>query len=210
MAAYYELRRTPDPKQTGEEQPLYPKFVPLGTISMTELCQRAAEESTFGEYELKGALDLLTKYTLKYLSEGKNVELGEFGTLSISLKGRPVMNAEEIRSTSIKVSDLVLRTSKEMKSHLSRIVLERNPWAWSSAPLDIEKRNRLLEEHFKKKLFITRSEYQELRGCKRMTAIRELNQLIDEGRIERYGRCNQGLYTLCKPSSEGEGVSERG
>lgn len=204
MAAHYELRRTPDPKQTGEEQPLYPKFVPARTVSTKELCQRASEESTFGAYELKGALDLLTKYAVQYLSEGYNVELGEVGTLSLSLKGRPVMDAKEIRSTSIKASDLVLRTSKEMKSRLSRIVLERNPWAWSSLPLDVEKRDRLLEEHFENNPFITRNEYQQMRGCKPMTAIRELNELIDEGRIERYGRRNQGLYTLRKSSPEGD------
>lgn len=198
MAAHYELRRNPDPEQTGEKQPLHPRFVPRCTVTVDELCERASEETTFGAHELKGALELFAKYAVQYLSEGCNVELGKFGTLSLSLKGRPVMEANEIRSYSIKATDLTLRTSKEMKNRISRIQLERNPWAWSSAPLDTQKRDAALEEYFKGHAFITRQEYQQLRGCKRAMAVRELNALIAEGRLERYGKPNLGIYMLRK------------
>ena len=34
MSAYYDLFEKPDIRQTGEQQPLYARFVPKGTISV--------------------------------------------------------------------------------------------------------------------------------------------------------------------------------
>lgn len=204
MAINYELHRNPDAKQSGEKQPLHPRFISSGNITTENLCERAGMKSTIKAYELKAALELLANTAMECLSEGRTVELGEFGTLSLSLKGRAVMEKTEIRSVSIHVSDLTLRTSKEMKQRLSRIELQRNPYAWNSLPLDTEKRDELLEEFFKSNMILTRTQYENMRKCKRQKALDELNELVAEGRLERYGRRNQGLYILRKSSPEGD------
>lgn len=198
MAAQYDLHENPDPKQTGKKQPLHPRFAPLGTVSARELFELAADETTFNPAELEAALAQITKRIVMTLESGYNVELGEIGTLTLSLKGRPVMDEKEIRSASIEVNNLVLRTSKRMKQRLSRIQLKRNPEAWTSTPLNVEKRDAALATHFEKNPFISREEYQQIRGCKRGKAIKELNELIAEGRISRYGAPKQGLYQLNK------------
>ena len=36
MSAYYDLLEKPDIRQTGEQQPLYARFIPKGTIERKE------------------------------------------------------------------------------------------------------------------------------------------------------------------------------
>ena len=198
MAAQYELHENPDPKQTGKKQLLHPRFAPLGTVNAQKLYELAADGTTFSPAELEAALNQSTRRVVTALKDGYNVELGEIGTLTISLKGRPVMDEKEIRSASIEVNNLVLRTSKRMKQQLRGIQLKRNPEAWTSSPLDVKRRDAALAAHFEKNPFISREEYQEIRGCKRSKAIEELNKMIVEGRLCRYGASRLGLYQLNK------------
>ena len=40
MSAYYDLLEKPDIRQTGEQQPLYARFIPKGTIERKEFLNR--------------------------------------------------------------------------------------------------------------------------------------------------------------------------
>lgn len=40
MSAYYDLFEKPDIRQTGEQQPLYARFIPKGTIGEKEFIDR--------------------------------------------------------------------------------------------------------------------------------------------------------------------------
>lgn len=40
MSAYYDLFEKPDVRQTGEQQSLYARFVPKGTIDRKEFIER--------------------------------------------------------------------------------------------------------------------------------------------------------------------------
>lgn len=194
MAMKYDLYENPDPEKSGEKQPLHAKIIPFGKTSAKELYAKAARGTTFNSSEIAAAMMQITKTIVNELKNGNTVELGEIGTISVTLNCRPVMDKKEIRAASIQVKDLCLRTSKEMKREICSIELERNPYAWKSAGLDIETRDRRLTEYFAVHPFITNPGYQKLRACKQSMALKELNALIAQGRIIRHGTRSASVY----------------
>ena len=50
MSAYYDLFEKPDVRQTGEQQSLYARFVPKGTIDRKEFIERKAQYAVNLDY----------------------------------------------------------------------------------------------------------------------------------------------------------------
>lgn len=194
MTAKYNLYENPDPKKTGKPQPLHARIVPSGKVESAQLYELAARGSTYNASELSAAMELVTETLLTQLKEGKTVELGKLGTVSLTLKCRPVMDKKEIRSSSVEVKDLSLRTSKKIKEKLKTICLERNPPSGGSISVTPAQIDKALTAFFTDNLFITTKEYQHITGCKHTKALKELNGLIAEGRIHREGTRSCSIY----------------
>lgn len=194
MAARYDLYENPDPQKSGEQQPMHARFFPFGKISADELYRLAADGTTFNPHELASAFKLITDTIVRQLERGNIIELGDMGTISMTLECRPVMEKTEIRSASIHVKNLTLRTSKAMKQRIKGIELERNPFAWKSVEMNTQTRDRKLTEFFAQTPIMTRRDYEKLRACKPGKALEEINQLIAEGRIKRQGIRSSSFY----------------
>lgn len=194
MTAKYNLYENPDPQQTGEPQPLHARLVASGRVESAHLYELAAKGSTYSAGELSGAMELIIETLVAQLKEGKIVELGKLGTVSLTLKCRPVMDKKEIRSSSVEVKDITLRTSKKLKERLKTILLERNPSDVKTMPVDPAQLDKLLTAFFTDNLLLTSKEYRRIRGCKQTKALQELNRLIAEGRLSREGNRGSAVY----------------
>ena len=194
MAARYDLYENPDPQKSGKKQPLHARFVPCGKLTTAELCRQAALGSTFRPHELESALNLLTDAIVRQLEEGNTAELGDLGTVSLKLECRPVTNKSEIRSPSVHVKNITLRPGIKIKRRISSIELERNPDSWKSAELETDLRDRQLTKYFATHPYMLSSDYCKLRSCKPGMALKELNELIREGKIVRQGARSTSFY----------------
>ena len=56
MSAYYDLLEKPDIRQTGEQQPLYARFIPKGTIERKEFLNRVHLFTGISRSLLEGAM----------------------------------------------------------------------------------------------------------------------------------------------------------
>ena len=56
MSAYYDLFEKPDVRQTGEQQSLYARFVPKGTIDRKEFIERVHLFTGLSRSLLEGAM----------------------------------------------------------------------------------------------------------------------------------------------------------
>ena len=56
MSAYYDLFEKPDVRQTGEQQPLYARLVPKGTIERKEFINRVHLFTGISRSLLEGAM----------------------------------------------------------------------------------------------------------------------------------------------------------
>ena len=142
MSAYYDLFEKPDVRQTGEQQSLYARFVPKGTIDRKEFIERVHLFTGLSRSLLEGAMAGFMDELRDCLANGWTVELGELGYFTPSLScTRQATDKKELRAASIALRGLNFRLGREFYKDLKgKMQLERCPlrlpmrrWAWSSA-----------------------------------------------------------------------------
>lgn len=200
MSAYYDLYETPDVQNTGEQQPLHARIVPSGTYSRKDFLERVARSSqTFNYNVIDAVVGVVIDELAEALAEGHIVELGELGHLSISLKcTHKVMDKRDIRSESITLDNVHLRTSKEFKRKIRREMelerVEKSKHVSRKVEFSIEQRQQMLQEFLKSNGGITRLEYSRLTGLSRLKAIDELNAFIKNGILRKRGAGRTVFY----------------
>ena len=85
MSAYYDLVEKPDIRRTGEQQSLYARFIPKGTIGKKEFLDRVHLFTGISRSLLEGAMAAFTDEMCDCLADGWTVELGELGYFTPSL-----------------------------------------------------------------------------------------------------------------------------
>lgn len=200
MSAYYDLYETPDVQNTGEQQPLHARIVPSGTYSRKYFLERVARSSqTFNYNVIDAVVGVVIDELAEALAEGHIIELGELGHLSISLKcTHKVMDKRDIRSESITLDNVHLRTSKEFKRKIRREMelerVEKSKHVSRKVEFSIEQRQQMLQEFLKSNGGITRLEYSRLTGLSRLKAIDELNAFIKNGILRKRGAGRTVFY----------------
>ncbi len=102
MSAYYDLFEKPDVRQTGEQQSLYARFVPKGTIDRKEFIERVHLFTGLSRSLLEGAMAGFMDELRDCLANGWTVELGELGYFTPSLScTRQATDKKELRAASI-------------------------------------------------------------------------------------------------------------
>ena len=155
MSAYYDLFEKPDVRQTGEQQSLYARFVPKGTIDRKEFIERVHLFTGLSRSLLEGAMAGFMDELRDCLANGWTVELGELGYFTPSLScTRQATDKKELRAASIALRGLNFRLGREFYKDLKgKMQLERCPQS-ASAPassadeaLGVEQRWKLLDEY---------------------------------------------------------------
>lgn len=195
MCARYRMVRNPNPTGDKKKQALHPRVVPFGTLHTDDLIGEVESRSGVSGADIKGALRVLADVVADRLEQGYNVEVENFGFLSVSLASRPVMDKKEIRSESIHFKNVNFRCGKYLKSKLKTMHLERIPEGKGVLPR-FEERVRRLTEYLNTHHFITCSDYRDLTGCSKYRALEDLNKLIDEGKLEKGGYRSTRVYSF--------------
>ena len=118
-------------------------------------------------------------------------ELEGFGTFSLSLHSKPVMDKKKIRAEGIKVDGLNFRPCKELKRKLSSIQVERSDRVESDPTyLSKEECERRVFTYLENHSYLTQQVYINLCHCSRTKASQDLNRLVAEGQLicSHFGR----------------------
>lgn len=196
MSALYDLFKTP-PTPNGEEQPLHARIVSKGTVDKEEFLDRVHKFTGISRSLLTGAMEAFVNEARDLLAEGWNVELGDFGFLSTSLKCPPVNEKNEIRATSIQMKNINLRASHTFKKAVSdQMRLQRGESLTRPKKNSISRETCLtrLNEYLETHLFISRTDYSLLTGRNKKIAIEELNTFIQNGILRKEGVGKLSVY----------------
>ena len=193
MGAKYALYENPNPKGDGKKQPLHARIVPKGTVRTQEIAEEIADSSGYSTGTTKGMLDALAKIISRNLRQGYTVELDDLGSFSLSLTCRPVMDKKELRSWSVHFGNIHFRGCKRLKNQLKALDLERDTDARATSYSPEQRKGRMLMA-LKEKEYYTAAQYMRLNECNRNTAIRDLKELIEIGKIKKLGYGKAVLY----------------
>ncbi|OKZ40775.1 MAG: DNA-binding protein [Bacteroides uniformis] len=187
MSAYYDLFEKPDVRQTGEQQSLYARFVPKGTIDRKEFIERVHLFTGLSRSLLEGAMAGFMDELRDCLANGWTVELGELGYFTPSLScTRQATDKKELRAASIALRGLNFRLGREFYKDLKgKMQLERCP---QSASAPASSADEALDP------CINRSQYARLAGRSYKQAVVDLNRFIEEGVLMRHGMGPSVVY----------------
>ena len=205
MSAYYDLFEKPDIRQTGEQQPLYARFIPKGTIERKEFINRVHLFTGISRSLLEGAMAAFMDELCDCLADGWTVELGELGYFTPSLNcRREAMEKKELRAASVTLRGLNFRLGKEFYKELhKKMQLERHPQSssksGSSTPLlSVEQRFRLLDEYLQQEQPCKQGDESRFahRSCRfRLFSIIDARNLfIEDGLLKRCGAGRNVVY----------------
>lgn len=84
---------TKDAPKDGKR--FYAQLVSNGTVSLDELCESIAEETALTSADVKSVFDHLPRILRRHLSEGRNVQLGELGSIRPTLGSQGSLTKKE-------------------------------------------------------------------------------------------------------------------
>ena len=179
MSVLYDFMPLPS-KENDENAPrLYPKLIPYQTVSFNEL-----------------------HWATQLLSEGRRVQIGNIGTLSVSLKAdTEVYDKSEVHAQSIRFNKVKMTVSKQFSKQcygrVLRAPLEKKVKQSSSAYSE-EERLAMLQSYLETHDYITRTEYGNLTGLLKYKAWQDLNKWVDAKLIDIAGRAPHRVYVRRK------------
>ena len=194
---------------------LYPHLLSTGMMEMDELCELAAEETTFGKAEIKGALGTLLRKVALMLGQGYTVRLDGLGTFRPALRLRKDAEREEADSqthrnaASFRIAKLNFRADDELLYQVNRLAdLERvmPRKAAQKPPMAEDERRQCLRDYLEHNPLIRVADYSWLTGLNSTAAQRELRRISrEEGTfLSRKGRGAHLVYVLCRDVQETE------
>lgn len=183
----------------------YPHLLHLDTVSLDEVAELAAEETTFGKAEIKGAFGQLVKKMAFFLAQGCSVRLDGFGTLRplLRLKEGAQPEAEgdatQRSGASVRVGSFSFKPDKDFLFETNiRATFERiTTRKWKRPdPLPEAERRAALTAFLAREGVATVGDYCRLTGLHHTAAAAELRALAREENpiVRRHGSRSTLVY----------------
>ena len=191
----YQLREIKDlSREANEENPsVAVSVVGSRTVTADELAKEIASSCTIKEADVAGVLKALSLRVQHTLLNGDRVELGEIGTLSVTLTCGNKHRADKVTARDIKVSRIAFAPSKEL-THAMRGATMRSAGPMRTKQLTLEEAEERLTTHFAAHTELYRSEVESICECTRYRAMQIIEALIKVGKLQAAGRKNERHY----------------
>ncbi|MDD4637288.1 MAG: HU family DNA-binding protein [Bacteroidales bacterium] len=195
MSALYDLFVTPVRKAESSSAPrLHARVVKGKTVTTSTLVDQIADASTFNRGELLGMLSAVSEAMARQLAEGNSVELEGFGFFSPSLKCKESKEESAIHADSVRFGNVRFRASSWLKEKMAGMRLLRKAKSAVIPERTIEERLAMALHFLSTNRAMSRTDYERLTGCAKTRAIRDLNNWMIKGLIQRFGKGTNVVY----------------
>ncbi|MEY8485768.1 HU family DNA-binding protein [uncultured Parabacteroides sp.] len=199
MSANYSLFRNPKPGKKGEaDETLHARLVNQRIIRTAELAADISDACSFTTADVKGMLEALKKRLAFHLQYGAIIELEGLGTFSVSLKCPALTDEKDIKPKQVQFNKVVFRCSKELRSGLKFMEVERANEGSRLKVIPLDKRKTNILEYIARHGSISTALCRGINGCSKYLAQKDLKALMDEGRVVRLGYRSNAQYGLAK------------
>lgn len=190
MSATYNLFKNP-----GKGENLHARQVNQYTVRIDALCEEISQISSFSSSDVKGMLDALKSRIAFHLKYGDIVELEGLGTFNASLKCPPLPTEKQITPRLVKFNKVVFRCASELKNELRFMKVERADEPSRLKGYPSEKRKANILTYIDNNDTISTQECRSINGCSKYLALKDIRELLQEGKIVRLGYRSNAQYT---------------
>lgn len=197
MSANYNLFKNPNPgKKDKEKTTLHARLVNQRIIRSQELAEDISDACSFSTADVKGMLEALKRRLAFHLRYGAIIEFEGLGTFSVSLKCPPLANEKDIKPKHVQFNKVIFRCSKELRDQLKNMNVDRADEESRLQALTPDKRKANILNYLQREGSISSSECRGLNGCSKYMALKDLNELLEAGKIVRLGYRSNAQYGL--------------
>lgn len=87
-------------------------------VQMNEIYKDITDLSSLSRGDVKSVIDNFMLVITKYLKDGKNVDLEEFGEFQVGINSKAVNTLEEVTAETITKANVIFRMGRELRKEL--------------------------------------------------------------------------------------------
>ena len=190
MAISFDWYENPVSPDKPEEKRFHPRIIANGQIDTKDLRSRIQSRCTLNEVDVTAVLDALSQVMGEELCEGRQVHLDGIGYFY------PTLTATDTprRNTKVKLKGIQFRSDQKLKNSVGHIKIKQMKRIIHSPKLSETDIDSRLRKYFTDHQIMQRSDFQDITGMVRSTAMIHIRRLRTEGKLLNIGIPSQPIY----------------
>ena len=195
MAISFDWYENPVSPDKPEEKRFHPRIIANGQIDTKDLRSRIQSRCTLNEVDVTAVLDALSQVMGEELCEGRQVHLDGIGYFYPTLTATEEIAADTPRrNTKVKLKGIQFRSDQKLKNPVGHIKIKQMKRIIHSPKLSETDIDSRLRKYFTDHQIMQRSDFQDITGMVRSTAMIHIRRLRTEGKLLNIGIPSQPIY----------------
>lgn len=195
MAISFDWYENPVSPDKPEEKRFHPRIIANGQIDTKDLRSRIQSRCTLNEVNVTAVLDALSQVMGEELCEGRQVHLDGIGYFYPTLTATEEISADTPRrNTKVKLKGIQFRSDQKLKNSVGHIKIKQMKRIIHSPKLSETDIDSRLRKYFTDHQIMQRSDFQDITGMVRSTAMIHIRRLRTEGKLLNIGIPSQPIY----------------
>lgn len=195
MAISFDWYENPVSPDKPEEKRFHPRIIANGQIDTKDLRSRIQSRCTLNEVDATAVLDALSQVMGEELCEGRQVHLDGIGYFYPTLTATEEIAADTPRrNTKVKLKGIQFRSDQKLKNSVGHIKIKQMKRIIHSPKLSETDIDSRLRKYFTDHQIMQRSDFQDITGMVRSTAMIHIRRLRTKGKLLNIGIPSQPIY----------------
>ena len=195
MAISFDWYENPVSPDKSEENRFHPRIIANGQIDTKDLRSRIQSRCTLNEVDVTAVLDALSQVMGEELCEGRQVHLDGIGYFYPTLTATEEIAADTPRrNTKVKLKGIQFRSDQKLKNSVGHIKIKQMKRIIHSPKLSETDIDSRLRKYFTDHQIMQRSDFQDITGMVRSTAMIHIRRLRTKGKLLNIGIPSQPIY----------------
>ena len=195
MAISFDWYENPVSPDKPEEKRFHPRIIANGQIDTKDLRSRIQSRCTLNEVDVTAVLDALSQVMGEELCEGRQVHLDGIGYFYPTLTATEEISADTPRrNTKVKLKGIQFRSDQKLKNSVGHIKIKQMNRIIHYPKLSETDIDSRLRKYFTDHQIMQRSDFQDITGMVRSTAMIHIRRLRTEGKLLNIGIPSQPIY----------------
>ena len=195
MAISFDWYENPVSPDKPEEKRFHPRIIANGQIDTKDLRSRIQSRCTLNEVDVTAVLDALSQVMGEELFEGRQVHLDGIGYFYPTLTATEEISADTPRrNTKVKLKGIQFRSDQKLKNSVGHIKIKQMKRIIHSPKLSETDIDSRLRKYFTDHQIMQRSDFQDITGMVRSTAMIHIRRLRTKGKLLNIGIPSQPIY----------------
>ena len=197
MAISFDWYENPVSPDKPEEKRFHPRIIANGQIDTKDLRSRIQSRCTLNEVDVTAVLDALSQVMGEELCEGRQVHLDGIGYFYPTLTATEEIAADTPRrNTKVKLKGIQFRSDQKLKNSVGHIKIKQMKRIIHSPKLSETDIDSRLRKYFTDHQIMQRSDFQDITGMVRSTAMIHIRRLRTKGKLLNIGIPSQPIYAV--------------